>query len=120
MSNSVTPRICVWVDDLRNPDDFGHPYCTWCKTSQDFKNLVADFGEYFFEIHLDNDLGEDSEEGYDLFCFIEEKMYTEGLFKNLKTIYVHTANPSAGSKFVSAAVGMYGKFKINVKRVNYI
>lgn len=91
----------LWLDDLRNPVDYGYPNALWCKNLSSFYSLLKFMSDsYIDSIHFDNDLGGD-EEGYDAFLYVERELH-DGNFTNLKEIHVHSSNPSAVNKFMLA------------------
>ncbi|BBK09325.1 hypothetical protein [Klebsiella phage 05F01] len=114
----------IWLDDLRDPKDYGYPHAIWFKTSQEILNshyLSSLQKGYRFvdEWHFDNDLGEESyQDGYDVFKVLEELLvFGKPCFGNPK-IYVHTSNPSAANKFMLAKDSME-RYGVEIKRVNY-
>lgn len=114
----------IWLDDLRDPKDYGYPDAIWFKTSQEMLNSyymdsMKKGYRFVDEWHFDNDLGEESEQdGYDVFKKLEE-IFTFGkpVFGN-PVIYVHTSNPSAAKKFMLAKECME-RYGVEIKRVNY-
>ena len=94
--------MVLWLDDLRNPKDFNKDTTgwLWAKNSSEFMTILGIKRRDISEIHFDNDLGEEVE-GYTLFCQVEMLLMKSSM-PNLKTIYVHSANPSARVKFNSA------------------
>lgn len=95
----------IWLDDLRDPKDYGYPDAIWVKSATAiwwlYINLQSNgkLGEVK-EIHFDNDLGVGLD-GYYVFTRLES-IIAAGGFKNLDKIYVHTSNPSAAQKFMLA------------------
>lgn len=110
----------IWLDDIRDPKDFGQPDAKWVKSAQELFMLnlyLADSGKIdeVEEIHFDNDLGEHSPEGY--YCFTKlEQMLHHGAYKGLKRVYVHSSNPSAVHKFMLAAPSFKDHFNVEVIR----
>lgn len=103
----------IWLDDLRDPKDYGHPDATWVKSAQGIWSLymnlqVKGTTNDVTEIHFDNDLGP-GYDGYYVFTRLES-IIAAGGFKGLKTIYVHTSNPAAAQKFMLAGehLAQYG------------
>lgn len=114
----------IWLDDLRDPKDYGYPDAIWFKTSQEllasrYMNEVQKGYRFVDEWHFDNDLGEDSDrDGYDVFLHLEELlMFGKPCFGS-PTIFVHTSNPSARDKFMLAKESML-RYGIQMKRVHY-
>lgn len=114
--------MIVWLDDLRDPKDYGYPDALWFKTSQKFMDFLdnrSKFYRYVTEWHFDNDLGEDSEiEGYDCLLALEEKLVYGKLPVHDAKLYVHTSNPSAAQKFMLAKES-FSKYRITILRNNY-
>lgn len=69
------------------------------------------------EISFDNDLGEHSPEGYYAFTKLEELLH-QGFYKGLKTVYVHSSNPSAVHKFMLAKESL-ARYGVSIIRNNY-
>lgn len=112
----------IWIDDLRDPKNYGFDEAVWVKNSLDYKLLlidclIKDDGDSVKAIHFDNDLGEETE-GYDLFLIVEEALH-KGKLKGLEEIYVHSSNPSAVHKFMLAARGLKYYFNIDLIRQQY-
>lgn len=112
----------IWLDDLRDPKDYGYPEALWIKNSQDFEGyLLSALDERISpeELHLDNDLGEESYgEGYDAFLSVENLLH-KGELKSIKRIYVHSSNPSAVHKFMLAKESLKTHFGIDMIRNQY-
>lgn len=116
----------IWLDDLRDPKDYGYPDAIWFKTSQDFlaseymQNTGNKSYRWVSEWRFDNNLGEESEqEGYDCFCKLEE-LLTFGKPPVVEVkIYVHSSNPSAVQKFMGAKESFKSRFEIDIIRVQY-
>lgn len=113
--------MIIWLDDLRDPKDYGCPDALWIKNSVDFNILlidclIKDKDDDIEAIHFDNDLGEETE-GYDLFLKVEEDVY-KGKLKGLKKIFVHTSNPSAAKKFMLAKES-FSRYGVSIIRNNY-
>lgn len=50
----------LWLDDLRNPVDYGYPNALWCKNLSSFYSLLKFMSDSDIDsIHFDNDLGGD-------------------------------------------------------------
>ena len=116
-------NFTIWLDDLRDPLDHGFDYCgdlRWHKTFTEFKDYISSALNILVEeIHLDHDLGSDLDgTGYDALLLIEEMLYG-GDLKSLKTIYVHTSNPSAATKMMSVKDIFRGKFGVEMVRNHY-
>ncbi len=114
--------MIIWLDDLRDPVNYGYLDALWIKNSQDFKQYMLsalDERINITEIHFDNDLGEFSGvEGYDCFVTVENLLHS-GELESLKRIYVHSSNPSAVNKFMLAAESLSYHFGIDMIRNQY-
>lgn len=112
----------VWIDDMRNPADYGQADAIWFKTSQEaieFLNDPAKLYRRVTEWSFDNDLGEDSDqEGYDVFLHLEELLFFGKPCFGSPLIFVHTSNPAAAEKFMLAEESML-RYDIQMIRVNY-
>lgn len=113
--------MIIWLDDLRDPRDYGYPDAVWVKEAIEFKFLlieclINDDGNSIEEIHFDNDIGEKTE-GYDLFLLVEQGVHG-GKFKSLKRVFVHTSNPGAANKFMLAKESM-ARYGVTILRKNY-
>ena len=111
----------IWLDDLRDPKDYGQSDAVWVKSAQGIWSLymnlqVKGITNEVTEIHFDNDLGI-GYDGYYVFSRLES-IVAAGGFKGLKTIYVHTSNPAAAQKFMLAKESL-ARYGIDIKRNNY-
>lgn len=111
----------IWLDDLRDPRDYGYPDAVWVKSSIDFKLLlihclIEDDGNSLEAIHFDNDIGEETE-GYHLFLKVEECIH-HGKLKGLRKIFVHTSNSGAAEKFMLAKDGL-AQYDVSIIRKHY-
>lgn len=110
----------IWLDDIRDPKDYGWDDALWVKSAQELQMLNIFYvcegkTDKVEEISFDNDLGKFSPEGY--YCFTKlEQMLHEGFYKNLKKIYVHSSNPSAVHKFMLAARTFKANYGIDIIR----
>lgn len=112
----------VWIDDIRNPADYGQEDAIWFKTSQEamaFLNDPAKLYRRVTEWSFDNDLGmESDQDGYDVFLYLEELLAFGKPCFGSPTIFVHTSNPAAGDKFMLAKESML-RYGIKMIRVHY-
>ena len=111
----------IWLDDLRDPKDYGYPDTIWVKSAKGIWSLymnlqIKGITNEVNEIHFDNDLGT-GYDGYYVFSRLES-MIAIGGFKGLEKIYVHTSNPSAAQKFMLAKDSL-ARYGVEIKRVNY-
>lgn len=115
----MKPDTILWLDDVRDPKNFGMEGAIWIKTFSDFENTLhtlieAMQDDNIVHISFDNDLGTE-EEGYDGFCILEEYLHM-GYFEGLKKITVHSSNPSAVHKFMLVSRAMKAHFDIDLLR----
>lgn len=112
----------IWLDDLRDPCDYGWDDAVWFKSSQEFMTFLDNPSKPYRSVTewaFDNDLGEDSDhDGYWCFLALEEKIvFGKMLFGPVK-LFVHTSNPSAGHKFMLAKESM-ARYGVTILRNNY-
>lgn len=87
----------LWLDDVRDPEDYGHPGWKWVKTAKECieflkKNKVQ-------RISLDHDLGDEAVagSGYDVAVWMEENSYwPDG------GVQVHSMNPVGRARMEAA------------------
>lgn len=113
--------LVVWLDDLRDPKDYGYPEAIWVKSAQEIWSLyltlqVRSMTNEVTEMHFDNDLGPGAD-GYYVFTRLES-IIAAGGFKGLQTIYVHTSNPAAAQKFMLAKEHL-ARYGIELIRKHY-
>ena len=91
--------ILLWLDDVREPNDFWHnvfPSTLWCKSVNEAK-AVYDFlhndPDTQFIIDLDHDAGDYASEGGDYIKFLDwfEEEYPEDFPKIIW--HIHSMNP---------------------------
>ena len=92
-------KICLWLDDERDPEKHGYKGWVWVKTAKEAINLIGSGNVY--KASLDHDLGT-KETGYDVVCWMEEydKWPVDGT-------QVHSANPVGRSKMMQAISRYY-------------
>lgn len=112
----VTMSNMLWVDDLRNPEEFVKGEWVWVKTSAD---AIKELQKNKYEVvSLDNDLGEEME-GKDIFNWIEQRLYWKDIeLTKLKRIYVHSSNVGAVRYIMNARNIMRDKYKIEINIIN--
>lgn len=94
----------VWLDDLRPaPNGWHH-----VKTAKEAIHLLSI--QNVTKISLDNDLGLDDQEGYDVLLYLEEAGFTDPSFK-MPEILIHTANPVAREKMEAGIKNIKGLSK---------
>lgn len=108
----------LWLDDIRDPDDFTvfKDYkcdITWVKTYE--KAIQRMTTESFDTVSLDNDLGT-IKEGIDVFNWIDEHLYFNDIqiLNNIKTIFIHSSNVEARRYMLSARSNFYEKYGVLV------
>lgn len=81
----------VFFDDLRDPPDN-----TWM-VSRSFDHAIRLLSTIVAtHISLDHDMGEGERSGYELLCWIEERVFVDGW--PMPEITVHSQNPSGRAK----------------------
>lgn len=97
----------LWLDDIRDPKEYGHPTWTWAKTAEEAINYFRTCNVE--QASLDHDLTDEQmvkggylgqiyedghKSGYDVVCWLEE----HPVFWPSKGITVHSANPAGRSR----------------------
>ena len=91
----------IFLDDVRDTPE-GYVRCYW---PQEVIELLK--SNPVSELSLDHDLGDDEKgAGYDVLKWIEEEVYTNN-FTPPKVIKVHSANPIAKQRMLSAIASIY-------------
>lgn len=87
----------IWLDDERNPVDYGKADWTWIKTAEEAIRLL-NIG-IVENISLDHDLGTELT-GYDVAAHIEKEAFN----KNIPQLnwFIHTANPVGRKRMVAS------------------
>lgn len=93
----------VWLDDERPAPEGWYHVKTAAEAIEALERGPVS------EISLDNDLGLDDEEGYDVMKFLEEKAFSDKSF-HIPVIHIHTANPVARQK-MQAGIENIRKFR---------
>jgi hypothetical protein len=97
----------IWLDDLRDPKDFGREDCVWVKTAMKAVELFI-FGRMTY-ISFDHDLGNDEAgTGYDVAKIIELCCCDYPIEFSCPEWEVHSANP-VGRKAIESAMQRAGK-----------
>ena len=124
-ANVPKENIIIWLDDLRDPIEYGVPDAVWCKSAKDLWDLyqwliLTGRINEVVDIHFDNDLGI-GYDGYYCFTRLETLLHAahSRSFKKLKNIFVHTSNPSAAKKFMVAKESFKVCFDIDIIRMNH-
>ena len=79
--------LVVWLDDLRDPKDYGYPEAIWVKSAQEIWSLyltlqVRSMTNEVTEMHFDNDLGPGAD-GYYVFTRLESIIAAGGFTDHL-------------------------------------
>lgn len=105
----------LWLDDIRDPDNFNHPGWEWVLSAEDAIELFRTGTVQ--EASLDHDLTEEQmqkggfegqiyedgqKSGYDVVCWLE----THPEFWPVNGVRVHSANPS-GAKRMQQVIDRY-------------
>ncbi len=91
----------IFLDDVRDTPE-GYVRCYW---PEEVIELLKTHP--VSELSLDHDLGDDEKgTGYDVLKWIEEEVYTNN-FNPPKVIKVHSANPIAKQRMLSAIASIY-------------
>ena len=94
----------IFLDDVRDTPE-GYVRCYW---PQEVIELLKTHP--VSELSLDHDLGDDEKgTGYDVLKWIEEEVYTNN-FTPPKVIKVHSANPIAKQRMLSAIASIYNHY----------
>lgn len=109
----------LWIDDLRNPNDFintaMYSSVTWKDTFEKGHTEVE--YDLYDVIHLDNDLSDENDrQGKHIFDYIEELLYF-GKIKKLKKIVIHSDNSSAVRYMMGAKAILNDKYGVEVSQM---
>lgn len=86
----------LFVDDIRVPSDN-----TWT-VARTYDEAISVLKDGDVEVlSLDHDLGE-GKSGYDVICWVEDKVFTDTDFIPPKEILVHSANPVGRNRIYAA------------------
>lgn len=107
----------IWLDDLRDPKDYGIHNVIWVKSFSEFKEAIRVESPQL--LYLDHDLGNDADgTGYDAFCLVEWMLH-QGKLENLMCIYIHSSNSGGVTKMLSADKVFMQKYGVMIKRGHY-
>ena len=110
----------LWLDDIRDPNDFKDFYISlfvsvydeivWVKNYNEFVNYITnnEFPDYIF---FDHDLGEELN-GYDCCKFVVDFMMDHNLDPNIPSFIVQSAN-SVGRDNIRGLINNYIEFYNN-------
>lgn len=109
----------LWIDDLRNPNDFidvnGYTVVTWKDTFE--KGQAEVELDLYDVIHLDNDLSDEKDrQGKHIFDYIEELLHFGKILK-LKKIIIHSDNSSAVRYMMGAKAIFKDKYGVEVSQM---
>ena len=87
----------LWIDDIREPPE----QWAWAKTAGDAKVILSTGS--IETVSFDNDLGPNSQEGWEVMNWLEEKVFL-GIIPAPKAITIHSANIPAKRRMQMAAL----------------
>lgn len=93
----------VWLDDERNPVEFGYEDYVWYKEG---RKLIWDFDDIEDKVthfHLDHYLVDSHITGLVVFEHIIFDLTCDDKFKNLRYIYIHTSCDDMAQKYMNLA-----------------
>lgn len=97
-------KICLWLDDVRNPIDFGYEGALWVRSAQSAIRLLTDNFGLFCEASLDHDLLPGDGNGYDVIRFMEDSdCWPPG------GVRVHSSNAPARERMLVLIRAHYGR-----------
>lgn len=103
--NNTNCKVNIFLDDLREtPNGFIRTY-TVPETIEEIQNNLGNIGI----LSLDNDLGENLDEGYKVVDWLEEQYYTNKNFILPDKIQIHSANMSAKMRMNKIIKKLYEK-----------
>jgi len=105
-------RLRIWLDDTRPiPEGYTHS-CRWPSEVIALLQKAEQDGDIVECVSLDHDLGDigatKERTGYDVIAWIEEQVITRG-FIPPRTCLIHTDNPVARDRMMSARKSAYTK-----------
>lgn len=106
-------KIVLWLDDIRDPNDYLEEDFTWVKNFKDFiecfEYLINKYSSEDIILDLDHDLGDDKT-GYDCAWYVVNFCINNNL--PLPEYRVHSQNP-IGAENIKKLFDNYLKFKQN-------
>ena len=98
----------IWLDDIRNPNEWGRIGWTWTKTCDETIELLKH--NDVTSLDLDHDLAIEAtigmpckeKTGYDVLLWIEEQVVNNPEYVPPIMMFVHTANPAARPRMEAA------------------
>ena len=103
----------IWLDDIRNPDDFGRKDMIWITKPEKVIELIG----LFDEISFDHDLGSELT-GYDVAKAIEKYAW-DGQLQQLPKWSIHSANPIGAENIQKAMQSAERGLKIYQMKGNH-
>lgn len=104
-------RKILWLDDLRNPQDFlklnNDDKVFWVKSYNEFVNWITKNG-LPDQVFFDHDLGEESENGYECAKWLLNYCIENNLTKEIPTYGMQSANP-VGRKNIESLFNSFKK-----------
>lgn len=94
----------IWLDDIYSPDRFGCADYVWYKNGRTLFKELEEIEDKITHLHLDHYLTENVS-AFDQLITGREICWTvidgieEGLYKNLKYIYIHTSCDDEAEKY---------------------
>lgn len=95
----------LWLDDIRNPADHGHPDAVWVRTASDAISILENCDVSW--VSLDHDLGgleireiPNCGDGYEVACWLESSANFGGWVP--PTMLCHSANPVGRARIEAA------------------
>lgn len=98
--------MIVWLDDIRDPKDYGVNDAIWIKDYKSFVKHIVQKGMPT-KIYFDHDLGEDSKTGYDAAKFVIHYCIMHGIAP--PAYEIQSANP-VGRDNIDGRFKSYKKF----------
>lgn len=96
----------IWLDDERDPALWGARGYRWFKTGEALVAWLEENGmDNVGVLDLDHDLGSGRMTGYDVMCWVEQRV-ADGA-KPPEYINIHTANPSGREQMRRARFAIY-------------
>lgn len=104
----------IWLDDERNPLDYGYNDYTWYKEGRELIWAFDDIENQVTNFHLDHYLLDNHITGLIVFEHILYDLTVDEKFKNLRYIYVHTSCDDTAKKYINLAKSEELRKKYNV------
>lgn len=96
----------IWLDDERDPKEFGRSEYLWIKTAEELIQYLDTHGmAHILDLSLDHDLGIGRMTGYDAICWIETQVANGATPP--RSINLHTQNPVGRAKMHASRAKIY-------------